>query len=194
MFSYPHTIENGLGERLTFLRRVATPDGDMLEVENCVQPDVGPPMHVHHQQEESLTVVSGRIGYQRNGQPPQFAGPGGTAIFLAGESHRFWNAGSVELRCTGYISPPGNFEYFLRGIYEAQKKSGSMRPDAFQAAYLMWRYRSEFQLDEIPSFVRRFVFPIQVCLGRILGKYGKFADAPPAVPPHTAPPRKIAAR
>ena len=192
MFSYPHTIENGLGERLTFLRRVTTPDGDKLEVENCVQPDAGPPMHVHHQQEESLTVQSGRVGYQRKGQSPQFAGPGETVVFLAGESHRFWNAGSAELRCTGSIRPPGNIEYFLRGIYEAQKKSGSMRPDAFQAAYLMCRYRSEFQLDDVPGFVRRFVFPIQVFVGRILGKYGKFADAPPPAPAHRTPLRKTA--
>lgn len=181
MFSYPHTIDNGLGERLTFLRRVATPEGEALEVENCVQPGVGPPMHVHHHQEEALTVRSGRMGYQRKGEEPQYAGVGETVVFPRGESHRFWNAGTEELRCTGYVRPPDSIEYFLRGIYEAQKRSGGLRPDAFEAAYLMVRYRSEFGMDEIPGFVARFVFPLQVVLGHLLGRYRKFADAPPPV-------------
>ena len=47
MSQYPHTIESASGERLTFLRRVPTPGGERLEVENCVQPGNGPPMHVH---------------------------------------------------------------------------------------------------------------------------------------------------
>ncbi|MHB1326652.1 MAG: cupin domain-containing protein [Gemmatimonadales bacterium] len=181
MFSYPHTIENGLGERITFLRRVTTPEGEALEVDNTVQPGIGPPMHVHRFQEEALTVVTGRIGYQRKGGQAQFAGPGESVVFLAGESHRFWNAGTDELRCTGYIRPPDNIEYFLRALFEAQKKSGGVQPDKFEAAYLISRYRSEFGMDEIPAIVQRIVFPAVVLLGHLLGKYRKFADAPPPV-------------
>lgn len=179
MFSYPHTIDNGLGERLTFVRRTTTPEGERLEVENVVGPGAGPPMHVHWYQEEALTVQSGRIGYQRKGESPQFAGPGETIHFRAGESHRFWNAGTEELRCTGYIRPPDNIEYFLQGIYNAQRKSGVPRPDPFESAYLITRYRSEFAMDEIPALVQRIVLPMQVMLGHLLGKYRKFADAPP---------------
>jgi hypothetical protein len=49
-YSYPHTIENGAGERITFLRIVVSPTGDRLEVENVVTPGSGPPMHIHHHQ------------------------------------------------------------------------------------------------------------------------------------------------
>ena len=181
MFQYPHTIENGLGERLTFLRRVSTPQGERLEVENAVSPGQGPPMHVHYRQEESLTVVEGRLAYQRPGQEPRYAGPGDTVTFAPGEAHRFWNAGEGELRCTGYIRPPDNVEYFLRGLYESQKRTGKHRPDPFDAAYLAWRYRHEFGMEGIPRFVRRFVFPVQVLIGTLLGKYRKYADAPPPV-------------
>jgi quercetin dioxygenase-like cupin family protein len=38
-------------------------------------------MHVHNYQEEALTVQQGRIGYQRPGGPPRFAGPGETVVF-----------------------------------------------------------------------------------------------------------------
>ncbi len=61
-YEYPHTIDNGAGERLTFLRRVSGPEGDRLEVENVVTPGAGPPMHIHYYQEEVLTVREGRIG------------------------------------------------------------------------------------------------------------------------------------
>jgi len=64
-YSYPHTIDNGGGERLTFLRRVQGPYGERLEVDNTVAPGAGPPMHSHRYQTEALTVVQGRIGYQR---------------------------------------------------------------------------------------------------------------------------------
>lgn len=56
-----------------------------------------------------------------------------------------------------------------------------MRPDPFDAAYLSWRYRDEFAVHEIPRFVQRFVFPVQVLVGRLLGKYRKYADAPEPV-------------
>ena len=82
---YPHTIDNGAGERLTFLRR----DGDRLEVESVVSPGAGPPMHIHHLQKEAVTVELGRVAYRRAGEPERFAGPGETVLFEAGEEHRF---------------------------------------------------------------------------------------------------------
>jgi uncharacterized cupin superfamily protein len=180
-YSYPHTIENGAGERLTFLRRVPGARGERLEVENVVSAGAGPPMHVHHYQEEALTVVEGRIGFQRPGEPAQFAGPGETVTFRAGEAHRFWNAGEGALRCTGYIEPPDNIEYFLTEIYASTRRTGTGRPDPFDAAYLLRRYRREFTILDIPSFVQRFVFPIQVLLGTLRGRHRRYTDAPVGV-------------
>jgi quercetin dioxygenase-like cupin family protein len=180
-YIYPHTIENGAGERITFLRRVPSPAGDRLEVENVVTPGAGPPMHVHHYQEEALTVEQGRIGYQRPGGPAQFAGPGETVAFKAGEPHKFWNAGQNDLRCTGYIEPADNAEYFLTELFGSVKRSGGARPDPFDAAFLMTRYRSEFTMVEIPAAVRRFVLPVQVAVGTLLGRYGRYENAPTPV-------------
>ena len=180
-YTYPHTIDNGAGECLTFLRRVARPAGDRLECESVVKPGSGPPMHVHHHQEEALTVTAGRIGYQRPGGPEQFAGPGETVTFKTGEAHRFWNAGQDDLRCTGYIEPADNIEYFLTEMYASMKRSGGSRPDPFDAAFLTRRYRSEFAMVEIPAAVQRLVFPLQVAVGRLLGKYRRYADAPEPV-------------
>lgn len=181
-YSYPHTIENGHGERLTFQQRVASPNGgERLIGDNAVAPGSGPPMHVHHYQDEGLTVRQGRIGFQRLGEPEQFAGPGDTVVFKRGEVHRFWNAGEDELRCDCYVEPPDNFEYFLGAIFESTKQSGNGRPDPFDAAFLTRRYRSEFAMMAIPAPVQQFVFPVIEGMGRLLGKYDKYADAPEPV-------------
>ncbi|MES3035356.1 MAG: cupin domain-containing protein [Gemmatimonadota bacterium] len=180
-FSYPHTIDNGAGERLTFLRRVRTDTGDRLEGENVVAPGAGPPMHVHRRQVEALTVQEGRMGYERPGEAPQYAGPGETVVFAAGDAHRFWNAGTTDLRCTAYVEPADNFEYFLGEIFGStarRSRQGRQGPDPFDAAFLARRYRSEYQLLAVPQLVQQTVFPLLVLLGRMQGKYARYADAP----------------
>jgi quercetin dioxygenase-like cupin family protein len=178
MRTYPYTFDNGAGESLTFARRIPTPGGDRLEGDNLVAPGAGPPMHVHYHQEEGLTVVRGRIGFQRPGGPEQFAGPGETVVFRAGEAHRFWNAGEEDLHCTAYIEPAGNIEFFLGALFDSQKRNGGHRPDPFEAAFLAHRYRTEYAMLEIPALVQRLVFPVVVALGTALGKYARYADAP----------------
>jgi quercetin dioxygenase-like cupin family protein len=180
-YSYPHTIENGAGERITFFRKVPSDAGDRLEIENVVSPGSGPPMHIHHYQEEALTVVHGRMGYQRDGEPPQFARQGDTVTFKVGEPHKFWNADEQDLKCRGYVVPADNVEYFLTQLYDSSKRHGGGRPDAFDAAFLITRYRSEFSMVEIPAFVQRLLFPLQVAVGRLLGRYRKYDDAPAPV-------------
>jgi quercetin dioxygenase-like cupin family protein len=179
--THPRTIENGAGERLTFVRRVHDPAGDRLEVRSVVEPGCGPPMHVHHHQEEAITVEQGRIGYQRPGEPPRFAGRGETVVFGPGEAHRFWNAGDEDLHCSGYIRPADNVEYFLTAIYDSQRRHGGSRPGPFDAAFLARRFRSEFGMAEVPAAVQRLVFPVLATVGRLLGKYGRYADAPEPV-------------
>src|SRR5215204_1254845 len=102
-------------------------------------------------------------------------------VWTAGDAHRFWNAGTDDLRCTGYIEPADNVEYFLGAIFESAKQSGKERPDPFDAAYLLTRYKREFALLDIPAAVQRLVFPVQVALGRLFGRYAKYANAPEPV-------------
>jgi uncharacterized cupin superfamily protein len=180
-YSYPHTIDSGHGERITFLHVTRGPGGERLEVTNAVAPGAGPPMHVHHRQEEALTVEEGRMGYQRLGEAAQFAGRGETVTFKAGEAHKFWNAGDSELRCRGYVQPPDSVEYFLTELYDAVRRGRGGRPNMLDAAYLSTRYRSEFGMLEIPSPVQRFVFPILIAVGTLLGRYRRYEDAPQPV-------------
>lgn len=177
-YTYPHTIENGGGEQLTFVNKLKDETGEYLEVENLVQPNSGPPMHVHFKQAESLTVVKGKIGVQLLGGKEEFYGEGQTVTFEAGVAHRFWNAGTEPMFCKGWVRPADNLEYFLTEIYKSTKENGGKEPNKFDGAYLSARYKSEFELSEIPSFVKKVIFPATVFVGNLLGKYKKYEDAP----------------
>lgn len=177
-YQLPHTIQNSIGETLVFKEIIQEPDGDKLIVENYVTPKSGPPMHTHFLQDEALTVVSGRIGYQVQGQDEQFAGEGQTVIFKRGTPHRFWNAGEDVLHCTGWVKPANTLVFYLSSIYEAQNKTGTERPETFDAAYLLTRYRAEYDMVGIPVFVKKVIIPFTYFLGKILGKYRHFNHAP----------------
>lgn len=165
----PYVIENNTGEKLTF-SRITVKDGiEYLEGENEVKPNAGPPMHVHYRQDESLTVLSGKLGYQVLGGEIKYAQAGETVLFKAGTAHKFWNAGNDLLRCSAYITPPDNIVYFLSQIFKSTSENGG-RPGMYDAAFLLNRYKSEFAMFEIPSFVQKVIFPIILFFGNLLGK------------------------
>ncbi|MCB0569367.1 MAG: cupin domain-containing protein [Phaeodactylibacter sp.] len=178
MKNLPYSIENHLGEKLVFKAAVMEDGEEKVIVENFVQPGAGPVMHVHFKQDESLTVLSGKMGYQVLGEEERFAGPGETVRFNRGVPHRFWNAGEDILNCEGWVKPANSFIYFLTALYNAIDKSGKEAPEAFDGAYLVTRYRTEYDLPGIPVFVKRVIMPITVAIGKLLGKYKHFNDAP----------------
>jgi len=187
MPSSPYTIDNGAGEQLTFLRLTQAPSGDRIEVDGTARPGAGPPMHVHYLQEERVLVVTGRAGYQVPGQPPRFAGPGQVVVWPAGTPHRWWNAGDTELRMTGWCAPPGNVEFYLAALFASMKENGGKRPGLFDAAFLTTRYQTEFAMLELPAALRRFVIPLIYAVGRALGKYAKYKDAPAPITSEQSP-------
>jgi mannose-6-phosphate isomerase-like protein (cupin superfamily) len=178
MNRYPYTIENGHGESLTFTGITHDAAGDRVDADGVAQPGAGPPMHVHYLQEEAARVVTGRMGYQVLGQEPKFAEAGELVVWPAGTPHKWWNAGTTELRISGWCNPPGNIEFFLGTLFQSTKDNGGGRPNLFDAAFLMTRYRSEYAMLEMPGFVRRVVIPIAYAVGTVLGKNRKFRDAP----------------
>jgi quercetin dioxygenase-like cupin family protein len=175
---YPRTIEDGAGSRLTFLGHAHDERGERLDVVSHVAPGHGPPPHVHHLQEEAIVVREGRLAWSVDGGPEQIAERGERVVFAPGVSHRFWNAGDEELVCEGSVRPPDNFEWFLSEVYASTRANGGRRPGTLDGAFLLTRYRSEFEMTAIPVPVRRVVMPLQAAIGRLLGRYGHFAGAP----------------
>lgn len=180
-YVFPHTIENCNGEKLIFKQVIIEDGEEKLIVENSVKPDCGPPMHTHFLQDECLTVTHGRLGYQLKGESPQFAGKGETVLFKRGVAHRFWNAGEEDLICKGWVKPANTLVFFLTSLYAAQNKSGSERPETYDGAYLLTRYASEYDLNEIPFFVKKVILPVTYRIGCLLRKYKQFKNAPQPV-------------
>ncbi len=177
-YLYPHTIDNGGGEKITFVKYVKDETGGYLEVENVVQPNSGPPMHVHLKQAESLTIVKGSMGVQVLGEEEQFYGAGQTATFEAGVPHRFWNAGDDELHVSGWIDPAENVVFYLSSLYSALNRGENKQPEMFDGAYLLCRYHREYDAPEIPGFVKKVIMPVVYFIGQLTGKYKKFKNAP----------------
>lgn len=179
--TYPHTIENCLGEKLIMHKLEKEPDGDRLIVENYVTPGNGPIMHTHWLQDEALTVVKGRLGYEIKGQPAQYVYEGETIVFKRGVPHRFWNDGEEILHCKGWVKPANTLPFFLTAIFAAQNKTGSPVPERFDGAYLVKRYASEYDLADMPWFVKKIIIPVTYYIGKLLGKYKHFENSPAPV-------------
>ncbi len=180
-YKYPYTIENCVGEKIIFQSVEPSNGGDKVILDAYCKPGAGPAMHTHFKQEESLTVVSGKMGYQLLGEEPKTATAGETVLFTKGTPHKFWAEGQEELHCKGWIHPANSIVFFLSAVYAAQNKSGKGEPEPFDGAYLLTKYASEYDMPEIPSFVKKVIFPITNFMGRILGKYKHFEDSPSAL-------------
>ncbi|MEZ5013923.1 MAG: cupin domain-containing protein [Chitinophagales bacterium] len=180
-YKYPFSIENPAGERILFHGIEHDPKGDKVILEGFAEPNCGPPMHVHFKQDEGFTIVSGKMGYQLQGQEPVYLEAGASMVFSRGTPHRFWNAGNETLHLKGFVQPANNLVFFLDTLYAAQRISGKEQPEAFTAAFLLTRYKSEFDMLDVPKFVRRVIIPLTYFIGRISGKYAKYKNAPAAV-------------
>ena len=176
-YSYPHKISTD-HEELTFESLEIENGEKKLIVSNSVKPQMGPPFHVHFKQEESLTVQKGQLGYQVYGQEEKIIHAGESVLFKRGEMHRFWNAGEDILECSGWIKPANSLDFFLTNVYNAMNKSGSPQGDPFDMAFLITRYKREYDMLVIPPFVKKVIMPMTVWVGKILGKYKHFKDAP----------------
>lgn len=179
---YPRTIDNGAGERMTWLGIRRDDNGrEYLDMKGEIEPGAGPPLHLHPLQTETITVDEGRIGYVIGDGAEQFAGPGETMTFEPGDVHRFWNAGDSVATVHGWASPPLNFEYLLTQTFASTKRNGGRRPNMVEAAYLLGRYRSEFAIAEIPKPIQTLVFPLIRLVGKVNGVSKRYADGPPPV-------------
>lgn len=178
-FTFPHIIDTGQGEKIIFKELIKEPDGDRVIIEGRCEPNCGPVMHVHLKQDESITVTKGKMGCEVAGKQPVYFTEGQTATFHRNVPHRFWNAGDDELIVNGWVKPANSIVFFLTVLYSALKNSNKEgQPEAFDSAYLMVRYKNEYDLPLIPGFVKKVILPLTYFTGKLLGKYKKFDGAP----------------
>jgi quercetin dioxygenase-like cupin family protein len=102
---------HAFGDRLTvMLDGEAT--GNQLSIMYAVTPPGGgPPMHVHHKDDEIFLVVEGRISFCTNGEWTEVAS-GGVVYLPRGAAHTFRNDGDGPSR-HWTITTPSGFEVFF---------------------------------------------------------------------------------
>ena len=174
----PLTIHTKIGKTIVFKELIPI-DGENVLIMDCFcEPGVGPDMHVHFLQKETIKVIKGKMAYQIKGEKIKCLNVGESATFDKGCHHRFYNAGNDELHIEATIKPALNTVFFCSAVYEALNNGKNGKPEPFDAAYLFLRYRKEHGASEVGWFTLNITMPIIYFIGLLLGKYKKFKDAP----------------
>lgn len=190
MTETPLVLENRhTGERLA-LRRIVEPDGQqVLALRGSLPPHrSGPPLHVHHHQDEQGRVIAGTLSVELDGR--RFHVPaGGSASLPRGAAHRWWNDGDETLEFEGTARPAGDLDRYLQAAFDILNAGPDGRPPLFYMAHLSWRHRRTQTVILLPKPLQAVVVPLVVLLGTVLGRYrgtdwpgapARYADAPVA--------------
>ena len=165
-------LENRHTGEVLRLRRVRDSDGEVvLMIDGSLPPrSKGPPPHVHWQQRETGTVITGSLG-ARCKEETILRRAGEPAVFPAGAVHTWWNAGDEVLEFSGRATPARDLDRFLQAMFAIVNAAPSGRPSIFYMAHVLWRHRHTQSIAAPPLIVQRFLFPLILTIGHVLGKY-----------------------
>lgn len=167
--------------RLVFVDTAADTDGELLRVEQFVQP--GAPRvaeHIHPGQEERFTVLSGAMGVKVAGRE-RVLGVGETVAVPPGTPHAFWNAGEEELRQRVELRPALATETFFETTFGLQR-DGKLSEEGVPNLLMMApvALAGEVFLPKIPIPLQKVIFGVLAFLGRFFGyrsSYPRYSDS-----------------
>ena len=118
------------GERVA-LRRVMREGVLCLELKGTLPPrNQGPPLHIHHVENEEGHVLAGTLGAVLDGHQIR-VGQGQRAKFPAGSPHRWWNESDELLLLEGYSYPLVDLDRYLQAAFEVLNSGAPDRPPCF---------------------------------------------------------------
>ncbi len=167
------TITNPVtGERVTFLRTAAETDGELVEIEVCVQPDGAvAAAHVHPFQTERFEVLAGTLEFRR-GREKVVAGAGEVVTVPAGTKHSFRNAGEETARFRCEVRPALQFERFLEtmfGLAEDGKTNKKGMPNPLRLAVIANAHFDDVRLPHVPAFAQKAALVTGAAVGKLAG-------------------------
>jgi mannose-6-phosphate isomerase-like protein (cupin superfamily) len=166
-------LENPVtGEVLVFHRTAAETNCDSILVETIVHPDgFVAAAHVHPYQTERFEIVEGVLGL-RLGEQELVAGPGDVAVVPPRTPHRFWNAGSGDVRVLAEIRPALQFESLIETMFTLAAQGKTNRkglPNPLRLAVIAKAHFDTVRLPFPPEALQRVGLALAAPLGRALG-------------------------
>lgn len=165
-------LENRHTGEILQMRRVRDAGGQAtLMIDGSLPPHAsGPPLHVHFDQQEEVTVKAGTLAAQV-GREKIVVPAGGSGAFAAGVRHKWWNGGDDLLELSGRAIPAVDLDRYLQALFAVLNASPSGRPSLFYLAHVLWRHRHTQSVSVPPPIVQRILFPLVLLVGHLLGKY-----------------------
>lgn len=117
----------GPGDRYTFLVTGAQTNGAYFIMEAIIPAGGGPPLHIHHREQESFYLLEGTLDIIL-GEKKLKAATGDFVQIPRGMIHAFRNAGSATARMLLFFSPAGMDKYFEEVLDPVQNRSAAIPP------------------------------------------------------------------
>jgi len=130
----------------------------------------GPPMHIHHREDEEGVITAGTLSAEADGQGLT-AGAGQTVRLPRGVPHRWWNQGDQPLAFEGCTRPAVDLDRYLQAVFEVMNAGAPNRPPLFYLAHLALRHRRTQTVLVMPLAIQAILFRVVVALGTVLGRY-----------------------
>jgi mannose-6-phosphate isomerase-like protein (cupin superfamily) len=163
-------VNRHTGERL-WLRRIVRDGAMCLDLKGTLPPHQdGPPLHIHHYEQEEVTVVAGTLSAEVDGRHLQVEA-GGTALLPMGSAHRWWNTGDDVLALEGVARPVVDLDVYFAAAFEVLNSGPANRPPLFYMAHFAWRHRKTQAVLLAPRWAQAIVVPVIVLVGTLLGRY-----------------------
>jgi quercetin dioxygenase-like cupin family protein len=171
-YSNCRRIENrASGEVLEFVTTAADTRGAYTEA--IVTAPAGFPAldpHAHPKQDEEFEVLAGRMGVKNNGET-RILGPGEVIHSAAGSVHTWWNDGDEEVRFRVTVTPALQFAEMLGAFYHSANERNNTEPSLVDAAYILSKYRDNFDAVSLPKPILAIILPPLYALGKITGRH-----------------------
>lgn len=164
-------LENRHTGEVLKLRRRRLDGEPVLELRGTLPAHrAGPPMHIHHLEDEEGRVTAGTLSTEVGGRRLDF-GPGETLRLPRGVAHRWWNESDQPLAFEGFTRPAVDLDRYLEAVFEVLNAGASNRPPLFYLAHVAQRHRRTQSVLILPRPVQALLFPAVVALGTLLGRY-----------------------
>jgi mannose-6-phosphate isomerase-like protein (cupin superfamily) len=158
------------GEVLELLRRHIN-GAPILELRGSLPPHrLGPPLHIHHDEDETGTVLAGTLSVELGGQ--RITATAGQSLDLPrGVPHRWWNEGDTLLEFEGAVTPVVDLDRYLQALFEVINAGPPNRPPLFYVVHVILRHRHTQSALFMQPWLQLVVFSVIRAIGTLLGKY-----------------------